>query len=538
MIRSREQTLLPIICLAFGWVVTAGISLWLLFPLAANTQFSLLPWLPLASLVLSVVRWPWRTAWRWSLDGWGAVWLMLALLVAGCTLLYAEPLLLVVVNVLLALVLCRGVVANNTWPLMGVWLPLILPLVLLFGIDSRLTRIHDRLVYELNLTLMDTLAVPNDGLRTLPTEDISQQYVMDYSGNPWSSWGTVVGLSLLLAALFRRRAVHGIALAISGFLWAFILNVIHTIGPFAARRLIGSAVREPFLSPDAGPYILIGALALLLSADQFLRFALGEVEADDDNVTFAGRIARYWNRMTSRELTSRQGYQLRRAGEQFGLIAVCVGAILLLSALFAVRAGGFYARSFPLVTGEISTTQLHTDRPQFSIGEGKFERLSRGSRLGTRTWRWTVGGALGHAVVGVDESPTAQRDLLHQLRLSDWRIAVVEEFRVSPLADNFEWSLLRLDKALDEAFEVRHRGLLLVAMSRTPPAEQKHSLTLIGRFPNWAGIPLISTRWDGRLQRGSITIWLLADNFQEYTDEEVEAWESLLLEFVESLPTT
>ncbi|HMP78872.1 MAG TPA: hypothetical protein PKD54_05430 [Pirellulaceae bacterium] len=537
MNRSDGQWSWAFPILAVGWCLTSLVGTWLLLPFAAHPQYALVPWLPLVILLLALWRWPWRSAWRWSVDGWSAIWLICAVLSVGLTIYFAEPLLITVASLLLALVICRGVVANNRWPLAGVWLPLVLPLSMLFGFDARLTRLHDRLVYEQNLTLMDTLAVPNDGFKTMPTEDIQQSYWMDYSGNPWSSWGNLVGMSLIIAVVFRRRGLHGLALASSGFVWAVILNVLHTIGPFAARRFAGSMVREPLLTSDSMPYILIGAFVLVLSADQFFRFALGEVESDEDNVSLSGRVAKLWNRLTSLQLTPRQSYHLRRAQAQPGLALICVGLVVALSVVAGIRMGGFFSREFPTFSGDIPRDQLKTSDERFLIGEGTFERLAPGSRLGTRVWTWTVGGQLGHAVVVVDESPTAQRDLMHQIRFKGWRMTHSEDFQLESRSPQYEWTSVRLDKSLDETYDVRHRGLLLVAMTRSASESQKQPLTLVGRFPTWSGQPWVGTRWDGKLQRGSITIWLMADNFQEYTEEEIAAWEKLFVQFVESLPT-
>jgi hypothetical protein len=469
---------------------------------SADSQFWLARWLPLLATGVTLARWPWQRRWQFHLDGIGTWLIILGLIAALGTLLYAEPILISLATISVGWAFSRGLYVGNTRPLSGMWFPLLLPLFLVAGFDVTLNRWHDQANTSFTQLMLDAIAVPNNGLVMLPAQNDSYIYDLFPSGCAILGWGSWVATALIVAAANGRRLFPTIFLTISAFLLGIGSSLLVNIVPAYTDRFLGDPWHL-FPAPDAPAppayyYLLIVFVMtlVLLSADQFWRFMFSKVEPDPESTPMVLWISRVWNRLMSNELSSRR---MRIVNSQAIDNPVALGllvAIGLLVGLFTVRlmsvadtgvsaSGNSITQAAWTPTAPSATSTRWLDVPRFL-----------GSRLGDRSWIWQISIQEREVLFRLDFSPSLQIDPTSEMQLLRW-IAVEPQSDVEPLVWN--WKRLTPQQARTAIQPLPTKP----ASTDADKAQPAWKLTRdqIGHFPTWQGTCLLDPRLDGVLSR-------------------------------------
>ncbi len=525
--RLASSTLVIVSVLTLGLLMLIQWPVW--SALSNNSQFWLARWLQLLAIPIALVRWPWDKRWIFNIDAIGTWLIMLALIVLVGGFFFAEPLLLAVATALVGWAVSRGLYVGNVRPLGGIWLPTLFPLLLLAGWNLQLDRWHDHFTCRYTQMLLDAIAVPNNGMTMLPAQDDSFVYDLSPSGCGVLSWGTWVGLALLVSAAFGRRFIPTLFVAGSAYLLGFGASLTFNLLPAYTDRFLGEPWRIlPPAEAEPAPMlylaIILGVMLLVtLSVDQFWRFIFSRVEPDQDSSSLVLSVSRVWNRLMSNELSSRRMRLVTSQAIDNPIASVSLIAVVVLAVIFVFRIASTQIGGDSASPPNLSESSWKGEAEGVKLIEWIDRKRHSGSRQGDRSWMWVTSIQDREVVFRLDYSASQQGDLPDELRMLRWR-------SIDPLSAEIPaiWNWERLTP---------QRTRMIVQPLGPIAASPDGAITsdLIGHFPNWKGKTVFDPRLDQALPRSQLTAWVYTEHMGELPSDFANELETQFNSFVAAM---
>lgn len=269
-------------------------------------------------------------------------------------------------------------------------------------------------------------------------------------------------LTSVFVVFMHRPWFRAMVLMISALFWALLMNSVRILLIPLVYNTLGWDLVTPFNHAVLGYCVIIVAMLLVMSTDQFLTFVFGPVDSTtlDSSNEGVSTVAKYWNRYVSGEnegavkVKSKLPSSLTRK-----MIAIGAGFMLVLGTLsigtaFQMLSGGYIVKFFQgtklvaLQKEDLPPSVGDWHWPTESDSEKPFKATTReaASDLGMRSDQWVYDAPHYRVMIAMDQPFPGWHELTRCYENSGWSlIDEGRQYKEAKDKDGNDWPYIQVD---------------------------------------------------------------------------------------------